>query len=88
METSPISILNVWEQASCSTQCRPILLKVGASARIVKRSGSVNPLATKRALAFEPSGAVFQVKVHLIAVMRLMGMPALRTILKTEFEIH
>ena len=88
METSPTSSLNLREQAIWIRQCLPILLKVGASARIVSRSGSVNHFATSRAFALVPSGASFQVKIHLIAIMRLIGMPALLTILKTEFEIH
>ena len=51
--------MNLFEQFNCNKKRLPILLSVGASARRVKRSGSANPLATKRAFALVPSGAAF-----------------------------
>ena len=88
MNTSPTASRNVCEQASWRRQCLPILLNVGSFAMMVNKSGSVDNLTTNRDFAWVPSGASVHGNIHTMAMMCSMGTPALRTTLKTDFEIH
>ena len=75
----------------CKSMCRPNVDKVGASARTVSRSGSVNHFTTSRAFALVSPpefGMGFHVRIHLIDIIRLTGMPALLAIEKTLLAIH